>query len=170
MSITRNPEHIEIVAYNEAYRPYFERLNRAWIEEFFSVEAADEEVFTDPQRKVIASGGQIFFVLEGGEVKGTCAVLRQSARTYELAKMAVAPSAQRRGFGDLLMQAALAFAQEAGAEEMILSSNTKLKAALRLYEKYGFQPVPHPADTRYQRVDIMMRRALTKTRLEKADG
>jgi GNAT superfamily N-acetyltransferase len=161
---------VEVVPYRDEYREDFGRLNREWIEEFFHLEPADQKVFADPRGEIIAAGGEIFFVLVNGEAQGTCAVLRRDAATYELAKMAVAPAARGKGYGDLLMRAAIEFAIGAGAEELILSSNTRLAPALRLYEKYGFHIMPHVADNRYQRVDIMMRLALPKTRAEESRG
>lgn len=160
MDIARSAGHVEVIPYRQEFRQDFERLNLEWIEQFFVVEEADREVFADPHSKIIVHGGQVFFVLEGGVAKGTCAVVRHNSSTYELAKMAVTASARGRGFGDLLMRAIIDFARDAGAEELILSSNTKLAAALRLYEKYGFQSIPHISDERYKRVDIMMRLSL----------
>lgn len=151
---------VEVVTYRDEYRRDFERLNLEWIERYFSVEEADREIFADPVGKIITPGGQIFFVLEGGKAKGTCAVLRQSEGEYELAKMGVASRARGRGFGDLLLRAAIDFARDAGAEALVLSSNTKLGPALRLYEKHGFRHVPVVSDGRYQRVDVMMRLSL----------
>lgn len=151
---------IEIVTYSDNYRKDFEQLNLEWIQHFFTVEAADKEVFADPKEKIINAGGEIFFVLENDQAKGTCAVLKNSDTFYELAKMAVTPSAQGKGFGDLLMKAAIEFAQGRGASDLILSTNTKLRSALRLYEKYGFEPLPVISDHRYKRVDIMMRLSL----------
>lgn len=151
---------VEVIPYRENYREDFARLNLEWIKELFSVEAADEEIFADPVGKVIVPGGQIFFVLEDHQAQGTCAVLRHESAKYELAKMAVAPVARGRGFGDLLVRAAIEFACAAGAQELFLSSNTKLEAALHLYEKHGFVAEPFVSDNRYARVDIMMRLAL----------
>ena len=153
---------IEIVAYSDYYRKDFERLNLEWIEQFFTLEDADKEVFADPKGKIINSGGQIFFVLEDGQAKGTCALLKNSATSFELAKMAVTPSAQGKGFGDLLMKTVIEFAHEKGASELILSTNTKLHSALKLYEKYGFEALPVISDNRYKRVDIMMRLSFAK--------
>ena len=65
----------EVVTYREEYRGHFEQLNRAWIEQHFVVEEADREVFRDPAEAIIRPGGQIFFVVEGDEVLGTCAVI-----------------------------------------------------------------------------------------------
>ena len=70
----------EVVTYREEYRAAFERLNREWIETWFSLEEADRETFRDPGAKIVAPGGQIFFVVDGGEVLGTCAVIRHDAQ------------------------------------------------------------------------------------------
>lgn len=152
--------HIVIITYSDKYRENFEQLNLEWIQQFFTLEDADKQVFAHPKEKIINPGGEIFFVLEDGQAKGTCAVLKNSDTSYELAKMAVTPSAQGKGFGDLLMKAAIGFAQSKGASELILSTNTKLQSALKLYEKYGFEPLPVISDNRYKRVDIMMRLSL----------
>jgi putative acetyltransferase len=157
MNVSVSANQVLVVEYRDDLRSEFERLNREWIEQFFSVEEADKTVFADPRATVLLPGGQIFFVLEDGKAKGTCAVLQESEKTFELAKMAVTGSARGRGFGDLLMQAAIEFAKHAGAEALVLSSNSKLVPAIRLYEKYGFHPVPTISDERYNRVDIMMR-------------
>ncbi len=146
----------EVVTYRDEYRPHFERLNREWIERWFVVEPPDLEVFADPARHIIAPGGQIFFVVEGDAVYGTCAVMPHGADGLELAKMAVDPAAQGRGYGDLLMQAAIQFAREAGARHLSLVSNTKLGPAIRLYRKHGFVEVPI-SGSGYERADIEMR-------------
>src|SRR3954462_12688747 len=74
----RMNDRIRVVTYREKLRPAFEQLNREWIETYFVLEDADREIFEDPTETVLASGGQIFFVIEGDTVLGTCAVLRHS--------------------------------------------------------------------------------------------
>lgn len=145
-----------VVRYREEFRREFERLNREWIEAYFVLEAADREILGDPARKILDPGGQVFFVLEQGEVRGTCAVLRQSADECEIAKMAVAPSARGRGYGDLLMEASLAFAREIGSHRVVIVSNTVLSPAIRLYQKHGFVEVPLASDGRYRRANIRL--------------
>jgi putative acetyltransferase len=151
---------VVVVPYRDEFRAAFEQLNREWIEAHFVLEDEDREVFSDPQAKVLAPGGQIFFALEQGQVQGTCAVLRHSQDEYEIAKMAVAPAARGRGFGDLLMEAAREFATEMGARRLVIVSNTGLEPAIRLYEKHGFVRVPLSADSRYERANIRLEREL----------
>jgi putative acetyltransferase len=152
-----------VVPYREEFREAFERLNRDWIERYFVLEDADRKVFADPQTEVLASGGQIFFVLEGDQVLGTCAVLRHEGGDCEIAKMAVAPAARGRGYGDRLMQAAIQFAGNIGAARIIIVSNTVLEPAIQLYEKHGFVRVPLAADGRYRRANIRLERRLETT-------
>jgi GNAT superfamily N-acetyltransferase len=149
-----------MVTYSEKLRSAFEQLNREWIETYFVLEDADRAIFEDPAEAVVASGGQIFFVVEGDAVLGTCAVLRHSASEVEIAKMAVAPSARGRGLGDLLMEASLEFARETGASKVSIVSNTVLAPALRLYRKHGFIEVPLHSDGRYQRANIRLEREI----------
>lgn len=149
-----------VVGYREEFREAFEQLNRAWIEAYFVLEEPDREVFRDPRGKILEPGGEIFFVLQGGQVQGTCAVIRHNAEECEIAKMAVAPAARGRGFGDLLMERAIAFAAEVGARRVIIVSNTVLEPAIRLYRKHGFVQVPLEADSRYERANIRLEREL----------
>jgi putative acetyltransferase len=148
----------EVVTWREEWRDAFERLNREWIETWFELEPADRETFRDPHGKIVAPGGQIFFVLDGSEPVGTCAMVRCEPGVYELAKMAVAPAVRGRGYGDLLMEAALAWARDAGGRRVVIVSNTRLAPAIRLYRKHGFVQVPLAPDERYARADIRLER------------
>ena len=152
-----------VVRYREELRDAFERLNREWIETYFVLEPADREILGDPRRKILDPGGQVFFVLERGEVHGTCAVLRHSADECEIAKMAVAPAARGRGYGDLLMEASLAFAREIDSRRIVIVSNTALNPAIRLYQKHGFVQVPLASDGRYRRANIRLELELSPT-------
>lgn len=162
MEITRKvaASGVTVVPYRDEFREAFEQLNRDWIEAYFVLEDPDREVFSDPRNKILAPGGQIFFVLEEGQVQGTCAVIRHTKDEYEIAKMAVASTARGRGFGDLLMQAAIAFATSARARVLIIVSNTVLEPAIRLYQKHGFVRVPLTPDERYQRANIRLERVI----------
>ena len=149
------PATVEVVQFRPELAPAFESLNRAWIEQYFIVEEADLEAFRNPDG-IVRNGGAIFFVVEDEVAVGTCAVVRLSAERYELAKMAVRPESQGRGYGSLLISAAVAFARDAGARTMMLESNSRLAPALKLYEKHGFRPVPIEHAHGYARVDVQM--------------
>jgi len=157
---------VEVVRFRPELASHFESLNREWIEECFEIEDADLIIFADPFREIVEPGGQIFFVIAvsatpqnakpEGKVVGTCAVVRLNDQVFELAKMAVSSEARGRGYGDLLISSVINFAKEAGAERLILVSNTQLKPAIALYEKHGFKSVPITNAEDYKRVDIQM--------------
>jgi putative acetyltransferase len=147
---------VVVVPFRDDLAQYFAALNREWIEHYFVLEEADLTVFKDPRGTIVEPGGQIFFVISDGDVVGACAVIRHDNRVYELAKMAVAHRAQGRGYSNLLAKAAIEFARKAGAQTLMLLSNSRLGPALRLYEKHGFKYVPVNDAHEYSRVDVQM--------------
>lgn len=147
---------IEVVPYLSDLAPAFQRLNLDWIERLFAVEDADRKVLADPGRAIIAPGGQIFFALEGDAAVGTVAMIRVEEGVYELAKMAVATSHQKRGIGELLGRAAIDWARSAGASLVFLQTNSSLANSIRLYERLGFRHAVDPDPPDYARADVYM--------------
>jgi ribosomal protein S18 acetylase RimI-like enzyme len=145
-----------VVTWRAQYRGAFERLNREWIETWFAVEPTDLAVFRDPEAAIVRPGGEIFFVVDDGGVQGTCALMPHAPGVLELAKMAVDRAARGRGYGELLMRAALAHARRAWARMVMLVSNTRLAPAIALYRKCGFVEVPIEPGIEYTRADIQM--------------
>jgi GNAT superfamily N-acetyltransferase len=153
-----------VVRYRPELREAFGRLNRWWIEQYFRLEAPDEAVLADPDGQIIALGGEIFFVLEGDRAVGTCALIPHGPGAYELAKMGVDPDVQGRGYGSLLMGAAIEWARRQGARRVELLSNSALAPALALYEKHGFRRVPVEAgEGGYARANVKMVLELAST-------
>lgn len=147
---------MRIVAFSPELAPAFSAINREWIESLFVVEPADSKVLDDPYSTIIASGGQIFFVLAGDEAVGTVAAIKISDSRFELAKMAVAPSHQGHGLGWLLGQQVIAWVRKQGAKELFLVTHNSLRGAIRLYERLGFIHGPLPAHTEYVRANVYM--------------
>jgi GNAT superfamily N-acetyltransferase len=145
-----------IVAYNLALAPYFESLNREWIERWYTVEPKDEWYFRDPHSTIIAPGGTILFALEAEVPIGVAAAIRRDAATFELAKMAVTPAFQGRGYGRALAEGVVQHATHAGAHRVIILSDSRLESAVRLYERLGFEHRPFPTDTGYSRGNVYM--------------
>ncbi len=155
---------IDLVEYRPELRPDFERLNRIWLEQHSLLEPVDLEYLREPERLILAHGGQVFFAMKGEAVVGTCAAIPISATTWELAKLAVDPSTRGLGIGRRLCEAVLAYARAAGATEIVLTSHTALVEAIRLYETLGFRHAPLPADVRYETANVYMQLILS-TRL-----
>ncbi|MBL7710241.1 MAG: GNAT family N-acetyltransferase [Chitinophagaceae bacterium] len=133
---------IELIKYESKYQPEFKGLNLEWLDKFNLTESHDLEILNDPEGTVIARGGCIFLAKEGAEIIGTAGLWKESEEEYELVKMTVAPAYQGKGISKLLLERCLSAAKELGAKKIILYSNSQLKTALGLYEKYGFRHVP----------------------------
>ena len=153
---------VKIVPFDPAYARAFADLNYQWIEESYGVEKHDHDVLDHPFESVIEPGGQIFFALLGESVAGTVAMIRTDAEGFELAKMAVSPESRGLGIGDTLMQACIQHARSAGARCIILESNTKQDAAIRLYRKQGFVEIPLDPNSQFVRANIRMRLDLAR--------
>jgi len=144
---------------NEDHCGEFIHLNESWIEEHFSLEEADRKLAEDPFR-IVRDGGHIVSLVVDGRVVGVCALFRESAKRFELARMAVDPRERGKGYGDALIRAAFELARKDGAETVYLLSNTVLKPAIALYRKHGFHSLsegPHPV---YLRCNIVMERSI----------
>jgi putative acetyltransferase len=147
---------IVIVPYSPRHAAAFRQLNLGWIERLFTVEAADRKVLDDPEGSIITPGGQILLALDGDKAVATVAMLRKGPARFELAKMAVADTHQRRGIGELLGAAAIAWARGAGAAIVCLETNRKLGGAIRLYQRLGFRLQVDPHASEFARCDVYM--------------
>lgn len=145
-----------IVGYRPEFAQDFARLNRAWLERYFTIEPLDEEYLGDPEGRIIAPGGQIFFAVQAGTVVGTGAAIPRGDGQFELAKLCVTPTAQGGGLGRALAHAVVAFARGRGARRVILVSNSRLIPALRLHEALGFEHRPFPGPPPYEDEDVYM--------------
>jgi GNAT superfamily N-acetyltransferase len=141
--------------YRPELAPHFERLNREWLEKYFKVEPPDLEFFADPYGKIVAPGGQVFFLENAGQYMASAAAVPCDETTLELGKLAVTAAAQGQGYGKLLALEVIEFARREGCARVVLHSDSKLETALKLYLSLGFQHLPHD-DTLYDRGDITM--------------
>lgn len=158
----REHSEIEIVEYQPQYKKAFYELNRKWIEQYWELEPHDIEVLENPDKHILGKGGHIFVALYNGFPVGVCALCpmpEESAYDFELAKLAVNNSIQRKGIGRRLCDAVINKARELDGRMLFLESNTRLKPAIALYRKLGFKELPeyHPA---YARGDIQMELSL----------
>jgi GNAT superfamily N-acetyltransferase len=145
---------ISIFDYRDEYQPWFEKLNRDWIEKYFWMEPVDFLVLQRPEEHIIKPGGSILMATYAREVAGTVALKRVDAEVYEFTKMAVDEKFQGKKIGLALAVAAIDRAKALGGKKVILYSNTRLTPAITLYRKIGFREVP--VDGPYKRSDIKM--------------
>jgi ribosomal protein S18 acetylase RimI-like enzyme len=146
---------IKILNYRPEDQPYFERFNRAWIEELFEMEPVDEWVLTYPGKAIIEPGGAILMAAYDGVVAGTVGLRKVADDTYEFTKMAVDENFRRKGIAETISYASFRKAKELGAKKIVLYSNRKNAGAIRLYEKLGFQHVEVEPGV-YKRANVKM--------------
>ena len=153
----RSSSNVE--TFHPRYLAAFKELNLEWIETHFSVEKTDLEQLENPERAILSPGGEIFFVLDEGTPVGTCALIPHGPSCFELSKMAVDPKYRGRGYGDLLIEAAIDWARRHHASKVLLLSNTVLEPAISLYRKHGFTECGTSHDD-YLRCNIQMELSL----------
>ena len=151
----QEPGALEVIPFERRYAADFKRLNVEWLEKYFRVEPIDEEVLSQPAR-ILRKGGAIFLARYRGAIVGTCALLNAGDGRFELSKMAVTAGHQGLGIGRKLLEAAVADYLARGARELFLESNSRLTAAITLYETAGFAHAPRPAPSHYERSDVYM--------------
>jgi ribosomal protein S18 acetylase RimI-like enzyme len=154
-------ENISILPYKPQYAVYFERFNKAWLEEYYSIEPIDKYVLENPELAILKPGGAILFAENKGQIIGTVALKLVQPGIFELTKMAVDKKSQGLGAGRALCTAAIEEAKKLNAHTLILYSQRKLTSALFLYRKMGFIELPLEKGG-YQRADIKMGMPITK--------
>ncbi len=140
----------------------FRTLNEEWIARYFTIEDRDIEILSDPETTILRKGGSIFMVYADNSPVGCVALIPLGHGVYELSKMAVSPLLRGGGLGRRLLHHAIAQARLLGATSLFLGSNTRLAAAVHLYESVGFRHVP-PASlppSLYSRANVFMQMSL----------
>ena len=128
--------NMEIVKYKPEYKNDFIRLSKNWITKYFALESDDFEVFENID-KLIKNGAMIYFAVENGVVYATCMAQPMTNNEWEIC-----------------FKACMDYALEKGANKLTILSNSILKPALHIYEKYGFYEIPVDNTHHYKRVDI----------------
>lgn len=156
-SLTQNlAEKIEIIPYSDKYKQDFKRLNTEWLEKYFYVEEIDDKVLSNPDTYILDKDGEILFAKLDQEIVGTVALMLDDQGNVELTKMAVTETYQGLKIGKKLLEAAIKRYKESGRPKLFLESNSRLKPAIALYEKFGFKHKPKLDGSHYQRADVYM--------------
>jgi len=136
----------------------FRTLNEEWITRYFALEPKDVATIAHPRDYILDRGGRIFLAVRDGRPIGCCALMFIAPGEFEVAKMAVTPSAQGSGIGRRLLQHTVAQARAAGAHRLYLETNHALSTAIHLYESIGFRHIPpeRVIPSPYARADVYM--------------
>lgn len=151
---------VKITPFQSKYRTDFKLLNEGWIQKFFTLEKSDNQILGNPEKYILESGGAVFFAVHQKKVIGTIGISNHGKGVFEVNKMAVAEEFQGLSIGAKLLTEAISFAKKKRAKQVYLESNTKLRAAIHLYDKLGFKQVENFNSSSYKRTNIKMTYAL----------
>ena len=149
---------VEIIDYEDRYKQALEDISLPWLLEYDLLEPVDLEMLADPHR-FIAGGGRVLLARVKDEIVGMVMLEIQGEGVCEALKFGVKEEYREQGIGTALMEAVLQAARDAGQKTIVVTSNHKLKSALRIYEKLGFEYVTY-SDKWFQLSDIRMEREL----------
>jgi|GEM_PF-115074 len=149
-------QSIEFVPYSRELAPYFEKLNRVWIEQFFYMEEFDKQVLEQPETYILNPGGYILFIKYDGVIAGTVALMPIDDETVEMTKLGVDESLRGKKLGWLLSKRIMEQAAAQGYKKMVLYSNTVLEPAINMYRKLGFKEIKPEGGVHYERCNIIM--------------
>ena len=111
----------------------------------------DDDV-RDPIAYYVVAGGEFLVAIASEAVVGMAAVRRVDSRTFELKRMRVHPSVQRKGLGTRLLKALERAAVEHGATRLILDTTTLQTAARRFYEHHAYAELGRSHSGRFELV------------------
>ncbi|MFT4974024.1 MAG: ribosomal protein S18 acetylase RimI-like enzyme [Saprospiraceae bacterium] len=151
---------ITIIPFSKDLTEPIKTLNFEWLNKYFKIEPKDERVLSNPQIEIVDKGGMIFYAKYNDKIVGTVSMIKMTDTVFELSKMAVTDSVQGLGIGKKLIQHCVGAAQERGFNKIILYSNRRLKSAIYLYKKFGFEEVLLEEGI-YERADIKMEKVIS---------
>lgn len=147
--------HVDIIDYAPEFRDDFARLNAEWMTTYFGKKMDNH--LDNPEETIINNGGFILFAKSGDEIIGTCAILKENNKLYEIADMAVTPQYRGKHIGKRLLSAAVDTVRKTGARQVYLITSSKLTASVELYRTYGFRETGMDAEMSvYEGSDVKM--------------
>jgi putative acetyltransferase len=138
---TRNIEPGDNAAMAKIIRDSLVEFNAAKPGTVYFDETTDRlsEIFTAPR--------SAYFIIDvNGEVAGGAGIFPTEGLpddTCELVKMYVAKDHRSNGYGQTLLEKCFEQAKKEGFKKMYIESMPELRNALGMYEKNGFQYMPH---------------------------
>lgn len=145
---------MQIVEYQEKYKEAFIQFNTDWItDNFGELEEEDLDTFHHVEES-LKNQAMIYFAVEDEQVLATCMAKPLGTEgTWEICKLGSNKHLPHTGAGSAVFKASMDWAIRHGANRLFLLSNRKLKAALHIYEKFGFHEVKLE-DYEYVRGDV----------------
>ncbi len=86
--------------------------------------------------------GAFLVARDDGVAVGCGAIRRLSPSTAEVKRMFVVPGNRGRGVGKAILDELVSWAAAAGVSTVVLETGERQEEAVRLYERFGFSPIP----------------------------
>ena len=142
--------------YRETDKDALMEISLPWLEGNDLLEPADLEQLSHPER-VLEAGGRIFMAEADGRPVGMMMLEPFGNGVAEPFKFGVLEAYRNRGMGKALMEATIDAARAMGVHTLVLTSHHSLKAALHIYESYGFRYEDHD-HVAFELSDIAMKK------------
>ena len=127
-----------IVPFRPGHADGFRSLVADTLREFgFEPDPEIDPDLDDPAGTYVA----LWIAVDGEAVVGSVALRELDAGALELKRMYLRPEQRGAGLGKKLLDVALEYARETGAEVVRLDTSERMVAAQRLYEANGFRRV-----------------------------
>lgn len=132
---------MKIIPFEEKYRQDFIQFNTDWIVDNFGfLEDEDIETFEKIDDE-LKEGAMIYFAVENEVALACCMAKPMQDGTWEICKLGSNKNHSHKGCGSAVFEAAMNWAVDHGAKRLFILSNSKLKPAIHIYEKYGFKEI-----------------------------
>jgi DNA-binding MarR family transcriptional regulator/N-acetylglutamate synthase-like GNAT family acetyltransferase len=149
-------ESFKIIEYENRYQSIYAKLNLDWLIAYDLLEEKDLKLINNIEQEVLDKGGKIFLLqVESGEIIGTIGLVPVNHETVEIIKLSISDDYTGKGFGKRMVQKAIDEAYNMEFKNIILYTNSKLKAAIKLYEKMGFELIDIESNS-YELADLKM--------------
>lgn len=135
---------IVLKAYSADYKNAFYDLNEAWMEEYLgAIEQHDRLVMEEPEKKIIAAGGMVFFAILEHEAVGMGALYPiGTSSAFRLNLFTVTKKLRKRGIGNSLFEQIKSFATSKRASALVVYVTPALVDAINFFIKRGFYMAP----------------------------
>lgn len=150
---------MELIEYDPKYKEDFIQFNKDWIVDNFGfLENEDIKTFEEMD-EVLANGAMIYFAIEDNTALACCMAKPMENGNWEICKLASNKNRPHKGCGSAVFEAAFQWAIDHGAKRLFILSNSRLKAAIHIYEKFHFNEIKLE-DYEYVRGDIAFERII----------
>jgi GNAT superfamily N-acetyltransferase len=132
---------MEIIEYDKKFKQAFIDFNTDWIEDNFGfLEKEDLDTFEHIEDE-LDNGAMIYFAIDNNIPLATCMAKKMDGDTWEICKLSSNKHYTHKGCGSAVFKAAMDYAINHGAKRLFLLSNSKLKPAIHIYQKFGFKEI-----------------------------